>query len=501
MASTEGGDTIADAGSAARERTRLRPVGFWSYSRQDDELSFGKLSNLRKLLMAEVQQLYGKERVQIFQDAAAIVHGAEWEREIRTSLTDATFFIPIITPNFIQSEWCSREVSIFLEREQDIYRDHPDLPRRGRILPILLIDVTGVEPHDPAVLAALEARQWFDYSRYRLRSLQDEQVQQALSEFAASIRDLLNLKASPQPSAEERERAASAQAAAAARAEDEERKRKQAEAAAEKRRRAAEKRERDRLAAEAAAARLAAEQAEALEREQAERTAEVVYDPPPEEHRPRRIWPWVLIPVGALGAVAAAGIVLLAQPDSAYYADVVPPPVATSPENLVEPVIDPAPVERCQTLWAEAGSAADPAPALRSFIAACPNDPNLAEARLRLEDVTAPIVAPRRTDGRWSIAWSTNGTDYSGTMVANADEATILLEFMAEGELKRVRQSCVIEGEDMVSIRCSEAEVLSGPGGYSADSFSLRFSDSTTMQGTGVDDQDVQMMGVILRRL
>src|SRR5688500_5243551 len=154
MASTGGGDTIADAGSAARERVRLRPVGFWSYSRQDDELSFGKLSNLRKLLMAEVQQQYGKERVQIFQDAAAIVHGAEWEREIRASLADATFFIPIITPNFIQSEWCSREVSIFLEREQDLYRTYPDLPRRGRILPILLIDVSEVEPHDPAVLAA-----------------------------------------------------------------------------------------------------------------------------------------------------------------------------------------------------------------------------------------------------------------------------------------------------------------------------------------------------------
>ncbi|WP_166038764.1 toll/interleukin-1 receptor domain-containing protein, partial [Sphingosinicella sp. YJ22] len=253
MAST-GGDTIADSGIAARERVRLRPVGFWSYSRQDDELSFGKLSNLRKLLMAEVQQLYGKERVQIFQDAAAIVHGAEWEREIRTSLADATFFIPIITPNFIQSEWCSREVSIFLEREQDIYRAHPDLPRRGRILPILLIDVTGVEPHDPSVLAALEARQWFDYSRYRLRNLQDEQVQQALSEFAASIRELLNLKASPQVSAEERERESAAQSAAAARAAEEQRK---AAAAAEKQRRRAEKKERERLAAEAAAARLA----------------------------------------------------------------------------------------------------------------------------------------------------------------------------------------------------------------------------------------------------
>jgi hypothetical protein len=191
---------------APRELIRLKPVGFWSYSRQDDELSFGKLSQLRKLLMAEVQQQFGRETVQIFQDAETISHGAEWEREIKASLDDSTFFIPIITPNFVQSEWCTREVSLFFEREQALFRTYPDLPRRGRIFPFLLIDIEDVDPHDSAVVAALQKRQMFDYRPHRFRSLQDEQVQQALSGFAAAIRELLQIKVRRPLTAAERER-------------------------------------------------------------------------------------------------------------------------------------------------------------------------------------------------------------------------------------------------------------------------------------------------------
>ncbi|HEY0326586.1 MAG TPA: toll/interleukin-1 receptor domain-containing protein [Allosphingosinicella sp.] len=498
MASIEDGATIADAGSASRERTRLKPVGFWSYSRQDDELSFGKLSNLRKLLMAEVQQQYGKERVQIFQDAAAIVHGAEWEREIRASLGDATFFIPIITPNFIQSEWCSREVSIFLEREQDLYRDHPDLPRRGRILPILLIDVTGVEPHDPAVLAALEARQWFDYSRYRLRSLQDEQVQQALSEFAGSIRDLLQLKSSPAPSHEERDRASAAQAGASARAEEEERRRKQAEAAAEEQRRRDEQNERERLAAEAAAAQAAAELAEARRREA--EAQEAYHEPPAADphgqegtQRKRQLWPWLLLPVAAAGAAAA---VLLLQPDSppSTYVETTAPPA----EIVSNEAAEVAPADQCETLWTQAGSADDQVAALRQFIATCPQNANLAAATTRLEQLTAPVVQPRRTDGLWSISWTSGDVLYEGTLSAEAGRAIIELQYVVDEQTRNVRQQCAIEGENLVSIRCS---VLSGPDGYNADSFSLRFTEDGSLQGAGVDVSGSESSGVVLRRL
>ncbi|WP_207774810.1 hypothetical protein, partial [Sphingosinicella sp. YJ22] len=278
---------------------------------------------------------------------------------------------------------------------------------------------------------------------------------------------------------------------------------RKAAAAAEKQRRRAEKKERERLAAEAAAARLAAEQAEAREREEAERAAAAAalageHAPYEERRRPRQLWPWLLLPVAAIGA---AGIVMLAQPDPTYstFAEAPAEPApAVVPD---EPSPETPPVDQCDTLWTQSGSAPDPVAALRDFIASCPGNANLAEARTRLQELTAPVIAPRQTDGRWSIAWSTGGTDYSGTMSATSNQATIIVEYMQDDQPKRVRQRCVIEGEELVSIRCSDPVILSGPDGYSADSFTLRFTDDNTLQGAGVDVQGTQTVGVVLRRL
>ncbi len=188
---------VRDAAAGGAAALRLPPVGFWSYSRQDDELSDGKLSKLRRLLVAEIQQQYGRDPVQLFQDRSTIPHGAEWEQEIRRSIDEATFFIPIVTPNFIQSEWCSAELLMFLEREQRLQESYDGVPRRSRIFPIRFIDVSGVDPHDQRVLAALEQRQGFDFTGLRYRNLQDDAVQQALGEFATSIRRALHLKVRP----------------------------------------------------------------------------------------------------------------------------------------------------------------------------------------------------------------------------------------------------------------------------------------------------------------
>lgn len=173
---------------------RLPPIGFWSYARRDDELSQGKLSNLRSLLMAELQQQYGRDQIHIFQDASTIPHGAAWEREIRAALGKSVFFIPIVTPNFIQSDWCCREVSVFREREEELRDLHPELPDRSRIFPVHFIEIDDVEPADPSVLVTLNNLQWFDFRHFRHKSYDSEAVRQALSELAGSMHELLKIK-------------------------------------------------------------------------------------------------------------------------------------------------------------------------------------------------------------------------------------------------------------------------------------------------------------------
>ena len=182
------------AGSTAPGSTRLPPIGFWSYARQDDELSFGKLSSLRSLLIHELQQQYGREPIQLFQDASTIPHGSDWEREIQKAIDLSVFFIPIITPNFIQSEWCAREVELFLEREQRLFARHPGLSERSRIFPILFIDIDDADAENPEALAALQKLQWFDFRRFRHRSYEEAAVREALSELAGTIRALLKTR-------------------------------------------------------------------------------------------------------------------------------------------------------------------------------------------------------------------------------------------------------------------------------------------------------------------
>ena len=164
----------------------LKPTGFWSYASRDDAASEGRLSQLRRLLANQLQGHVGRAAVHIFQDVAAIPPGTEWERQIDQALQQSSFFIPIITPSFLHSEWCAREVIRFREIMQ----------RSGRldlILPIHYLDVDGFdsvrreECFDPAVLTYLRSLQWVNFRPLRLRDPGNEEVQRALEEIATGI--------------------------------------------------------------------------------------------------------------------------------------------------------------------------------------------------------------------------------------------------------------------------------------------------------------------------
>jgi hypothetical protein len=171
---------------------KLDPIGFWSYSRQDDEHSGGRLSQLRARLSSELQINYGRDRVQIFQDSAAIPYGADWDEVIREALNRSTFFIPILTPNFIQSEFCLTEVEIFLEREKALHEAFPELAGHRRIFPILYIPIAGKEARQPELVRELEQVQWLSFERLRHQDYDQPAVRQTVSEFAATICELLD---------------------------------------------------------------------------------------------------------------------------------------------------------------------------------------------------------------------------------------------------------------------------------------------------------------------
>ena len=175
----------------------LKPIGFWSYTRDDDTLSRGRLSQLRTLLAEALQGKVGRaERVRIFQDATTIAYGARWERQIDAALNECSFFIPIVTPGFLQSEWCCKELLRFCAREASLGRD--DL-----IFPIIYDDVDDVDPdrrgdiHDRAAWECLQQRQRVDFRALRFEALDSKAARLQLDDLARAIRAALRREVEP----------------------------------------------------------------------------------------------------------------------------------------------------------------------------------------------------------------------------------------------------------------------------------------------------------------
>ena len=171
----------------------LPPIGFWSYTKLDDAASGGKLTALRQLLADNLQTVLGRTEVRIFQDKTTIPMGSGWEAEIRQALEGANFFIPVITPGFLQSEWCCREVNWFREREQA-------LGRADLIFPLLYVDVADLRPdecYDPEVRTFLLSRHAVDFRPLRLEDPNSREVVHRLAELAGWVRAALRRTVRP----------------------------------------------------------------------------------------------------------------------------------------------------------------------------------------------------------------------------------------------------------------------------------------------------------------
>jgi formylglycine-generating enzyme required for sulfatase activity len=180
---------------------RLEPKGFWSYTSSDDESADGHLSRLRFQLANMLRLKFGKHPVSIFQDKHAIPFGSDWKTQIYGALDGASFILPIVTPGFLQSEWCCKEILYFREREKT-------LGRSDLIFPFIYMDIGHVDPgnkadcYDPAVHALLAARQRFDFRPYIDHDADSQPVRQELRKLADAIHAALwRIGPAPRPAA------------------------------------------------------------------------------------------------------------------------------------------------------------------------------------------------------------------------------------------------------------------------------------------------------------
>jgi len=241
-------------------------VGFFSYSREDDEDSGGRLSKLRERIQAELRGQLGRTKrdFRLWQDKVAIAHGELWEDTIKKGISESVFFIPIITPTAVRSYHCKFEFDSFLAREKE-------LGRSNLVFPILYIPVpalTGDRWRQDPLLSIIGSRQYEQWQNVRQLDPSSTEVALRVEKFCANIcRALEQEWLSPQErqeaqarraAEEERRRQEKLQEEARQRAEEERRreeaatKRRLDEAEAEKRRQDKERRKLEREAAWAA---------------------------------------------------------------------------------------------------------------------------------------------------------------------------------------------------------------------------------------------------------
>jgi hypothetical protein len=302
-------------------------VGFFSYSREDDEGSGGKLSKLRERIQEELRGQLGRTRrdFRLWQDKTAIAHGELWEDRIKSAVAESVFFIPIITPTAIRSYHCKFEFDSFLAREKELDRDN-------LVFPILYIPVPALTDdrwHQDPLLAIIGSRQYDEWQNLRHLDASSTEVALRVEKFCANICRALQ---QPWLSPEERQEAKAQRVAEA------ERRRQEAEikqrADQEERRRKAEAEERrrdeDERRRQEAEDRRRLEEAEAKKRRRDEEqrrleaklaAKEAQGQKTLEQEPQRQVKAWLLPLIGAIVAalpMVVLGGILLSSPRAQY---------------------------------------------------------------------------------------------------------------------------------------------------------------------------------------
>jgi hypothetical protein len=185
-------------------------VGFFSYSREDDENFDHALSKLRTRIQNELRAQLGrsKETLRLWQDKEAIPPGTLWASEIQAAVHQSVFFIPIVSPRVVRSEYCGTEFEKFLERERV-------LGRNDLVFPILFIDVPELldkaRKERGPVLKVIAERQYVDWREFRYDP-DSPQVRREIAEFCKKIAAALR-RVSPSDEAEGRRLAREAEEA------------------------------------------------------------------------------------------------------------------------------------------------------------------------------------------------------------------------------------------------------------------------------------------------
>ena len=152
-------------------------TGFFSYARSDD--TFGFLTNLRNDLCDEYRVLTGDE-LELFFDRDSIEWGERWDKSIEESVDAAGVFLPVVSPCYLASSSCMKELSQYLAKVEKAGAG--DL-----ILPLMMIDPSATRGADDRILEKLKGFQCKDISSMRFMDRGSGEYRKAINALAQGI--------------------------------------------------------------------------------------------------------------------------------------------------------------------------------------------------------------------------------------------------------------------------------------------------------------------------
>ena len=147
---------------------------FLSYTRNKD--TFQKVSQFRERFELEVDLRAPSSRV--FQDKQHLSDGAHFPEAIAQELAKADVFLALVSPAWLQSEWCRKEFALFTD-------DAINSARLHRILPLLWVDTPELSPRSLDLVARTLANiNYSDWRDLRYESWEDPRSQKQIGKLA-----------------------------------------------------------------------------------------------------------------------------------------------------------------------------------------------------------------------------------------------------------------------------------------------------------------------------
>lgn len=157
---------------------------FFSYSREDDLNSRGRIAALAEAVVQEYSLNTGTE-LALFIDRDSIAWGDEWRKRINDALDTSTAFVPVLTPRYFMRPECRREFLHF-------YGPAKAGGVTRLIMPIRFVPIADFDEDNADELISIASRfNYADWVDLRLSDPKSELVARAVHAMAARIEDVL----------------------------------------------------------------------------------------------------------------------------------------------------------------------------------------------------------------------------------------------------------------------------------------------------------------------